>query len=96
MKVRTDNRLLDSPLVPVSCRGCGAEVLARKSSWQQTSVQWDAQATSTCIQLREAEALKPYGGGLFLACSALRDSIEDAARRGRLPIVDELGERPSC
>jgi hypothetical protein len=90
MSIRTDNRLLDSPLVSVSCRRCGAEVLTRKSTWQQTSIQWDAEAMASCPQRREAEALKQHGRGLFLVCSELRDSIEDAARRGRLPIVDEL------
>jgi len=92
MSVRADNRLLDSPLVPVSCRRCGAEVLARKSTWQQTSVQWDAEATAACPQLQEAEALKQHGRGLFLVCSELRDSIEEAARRGRVPILDEIDD----
>jgi hypothetical protein len=50
MTVRTDNRLTDAPMVPVTCRRCGAEVWARKSSWQQTSVQWDATAAALCPQ----------------------------------------------
>ena len=44
MTVRPDNRLADSPMVPVACRRCGACVSARKSSWNQTSVQWTAEA----------------------------------------------------
>ena len=38
MTVRTDDRLLDTPLVPIDCRRCGATVEARKSSWAQTGV----------------------------------------------------------
>lgn len=91
MTVRPDNRLADVPLRPVVCRGCGATVEARKSSWAQTSVQWTADAMARCPQRREAATLTGLGNGVFLLCSALRDSIEDAARRGDLPVVDEAG-----
>ncbi|AMU68693.1 hypothetical protein [Mycobacteroides abscessus] len=80
--IRTDNRLADSPMVPVGCERCGAQVLARKSSWQQTSVQWNADAESRCAQRRNCT-------GLFLACSELRSSILDAAHSGRLPVLAE-------
>jgi len=78
--IRTDNRLADSPMVPVDCQRCGAEVLARKSSWQQTSVQWNTEAETRCPERRNCT-------GLFLVCSALRGSILDAARSGRLPVL---------
>jgi len=87
--VRPDNRLADAPMVSVGCRQCGAAVEVRKSSWAQTSVQWNADATAACVQRRSAEALAGHGRGLFLVCSELRDSIDDAVRRGQLPIVDE-------
>ena len=89
MTVRTDNRLLDSPLVPVSCKHCGAAVRARKGSWEQTSVQWDAVAMRRCAERRDAAAIGQHTRGLFMACSKLRDSIDDAARSGALAIVDE-------
>ena len=92
MTIRADNRLLDSPLVPVSCRRCGAGVLARKSSWHQTSVQWDGEAMATCVERRDAAAIAAHTGGLFLVCSKLRESIEEAARNGAVPILDEAGE----
>jgi hypothetical protein len=88
--IRTDDRLLDCPPVPVSCKHCGAMVLARKSSWQQTSVQWNAEATSRCLERRDTQAGAPQTRGPFLACSKLRDSIEDATRSGAIPIVDEV------
>ncbi len=86
--VRTDNRLDEMPMMPVICRGCGARVLARKSSWNQTSVQWDADATARCAERRDADRIAGHHRGLFLACSALRDSIEAAVQAGELVIVE--------
>ncbi|MBO0676698.1 ferredoxin [Mycolicibacterium sp. S2-37] len=90
MSVRPDNRLDDSPMVPVTCRACGAEVSARKSSWEQTSVQWNADAIERCPQRRDAEELAAHSRpSVFLSCSELTESILDAVRDGRLEIVDE-------
>lgn len=89
MSVRTDNRLDDMPMAPVACRNCGAQVLARKSSWNQTSVQWNAEASAMCTERREADRIAGHHRGPFLACSALRDSIQAAVAAGELTIVDE-------
>lgn len=87
--MRTDNRLDDIPMARVTCRNCGAEVLARKSTWSQTSVQWNADATARCAERAEARRLtEPGSRGVFVACSALRESILDAVRHGDLSIVD--------
>jgi hypothetical protein len=65
-------------------------VLVRKSTWDQTSVQWNAKASAQCVERRDAEQLAPHGSrGLFLACSALRLSIADAVRNCGLPVVDK-------
>jgi hypothetical protein len=91
MTVRTDNRLTDAPMLPVSCRTCGGEVLARKSSWQQTSVQWNAAALARCPQRHEAALLSAHGGrGVFVSCSELRESIRQAVRDGVLPMLDDF------
>ncbi len=84
---RVDNRLDDMPMVPVACRTCGAQVLARKGSWNQTSVQWGADATARCAERREADRLAGGDAGLFLVCSALRDSIQAAVAAGELTIA---------
>ena len=90
MTLRADNRLADAPMTAVQCRRCATQVLVRKSSWDQTSVQWNALASACCIERSDAERLVAYGGhGLFLACSVLSESITDAVRHGELPIVDE-------
>jgi hypothetical protein len=87
--IRTDERLLAAPPVPLSCKHCGAKVLARKSSWQQTSVQWDTEATARCLERRDAQNFAARSGrGVFLACSALADSIVEAVRHGELPVID--------
>jgi hypothetical protein len=89
--VRTDNRLDEMPMMPVRCRNCGARVLARKSTWNQTSVQWNADAADRCAERAEAQKLTTHGSrGVFLACSALSESIVGAVRHGDLAIVDEI------
>lgn len=87
MSVRPDNRLGDAPMMPVSCQTCGARVLARKSSWEQTSVQWDTAAMAQCVGRVQSGA--GLHRGMLLECPRLRESIEIEARRGSLPILDE-------
>jgi hypothetical protein len=87
---RQDNRLDEMPMATVACRTCGAQVLARKSSWNQTSVQWNADATARCPERAEAQKMADHGRGVFLACAALSESILDAIRHGDLVIVDEM------
>ncbi len=93
MAVRPDNRLDDSPMVPVVCGRCGAGVQVRKSSWNQTSVQWTGTALSRCEERCTVEQLAGASRpGLFLACSALKASIADAVRAGAVPLVDGSAE----
>lgn len=78
MTSRQDERLLDGPLVPVSCRRCAAGVLVRKSSWEQTSIQWTAAARAACVNL---------GADPHETCPALRSAIQEAALTGALKVV---------
>ncbi len=96
MTTRADDRLGEVPMTPVKCQPCGAEVLVRKSSWAQTSVQWDARSLSRCCErvkvLEHPEIDNGLGAtrpGLFLACARLREAIESAACAGELPVLDE-------
>lgn len=94
--LRGDNRLDEMPMVPVACGNCGARVLARKSSWNQTSVQWNAEATVRCAERAEAEQISLHEDrGVFLSCSALSKSIWQAVGRGELSIVDEKADAPA-
>jgi len=96
MTVRADDRLGAAPMTPVTCRQCGAEVLVRKSSWAQTSVQWTAQASARCAEraqtpapTQSADGRPESRPGVFLACTRLRASIESAVGAGVLPVLDE-------
>ncbi|MFH9575074.1 ferredoxin [Streptomyces sp. NPDC017454] len=86
---RPDHRLTDgAPMRPLACDRCAAEVLVRKSSWQQTSVQWNARATAACAERDPA-------AGAFEGCRSLRDTIREAALRGTIEVVDG-GEQPTA
>jgi hypothetical protein len=74
---RQDERLLDGPLTPVRCRRCAAEVLVRKSTWEQTSIQWNAEARAACVGLDDPHA----------TCPALRSAIQEAALNGAITVV---------
>lgn len=86
MTGRPDNRLADAPMLPVDCVTCGARVLVRKSSWEQTSVQWNAVAVERCVQRRAA---KRDGERFLSGCVRLRESIESAVRRGALRVLSD-------
>lgn len=88
VSLRPDNRLDDMPMAPVACGNCGACVLVRKSSWNQTSVQWNADASAACAERRDADRIAAHHRAPFLACSALRESIVSAVAAGELAIVD--------
>lgn len=86
MTFPVDERLRSTPMVPVRCRECAAQVLVRKSSWAQTSIQWNAAATAACTERNSA----PTAAGASLPqCSQLYESIADAVRSGELPVLDE-------
>lgn len=88
--VRPDVRLESAPLQPVACGACGAEVLARKSSWDQTTVQWTAEALNKCAERREpAEPSDRPNRNAFLGCGALRESLRAAAVAGRLDVQSD-------
>jgi len=71
----------------VTCRRCTAAVLVRKSSLAQTSIQWRGTSAQTCFELGERRAAGQHPG-LVPACQALRDSIDEAVRDGRLEVAD--------
>ncbi|MBE1530828.1 ferredoxin [Actinomadura algeriensis] len=80
MTVRSDERLDGAPLRPVRCRRCAGEVLARKASWEQTSIQWTAEARAACTGLDEDD---------LGTCPALRSAIQEAALNGKIEVLDD-------
>jgi hypothetical protein len=89
MTVRPDNRFLDAPMRAVECLRCSARVEVRKSSWHQTSVQWDGAATAACMERRDAQPAPGPNGDFFESCSALQESIREAALGGAVPVPDD-------
>ena len=88
--VRPDVRLEAAPMQPVSCAACGAEVLARKSSWDQSTVQWDGAALGQCAERRTTAASSDRPNrNAFPGCAALRASIREAAVRGELSVQSD-------
>ncbi|MEV5647346.1 hypothetical protein AB0L57_03755 [Nocardia sp. NPDC052254] len=80
---------------PLQCAECRAEVLVRKNSWEHTSVQWNAEARAACRELSNARSGNPDRPGLPLPrCGKLTETIETAARDGRLEIADPAPVRP--
>ncbi|GII37452.1 hypothetical protein Pph01_24550 [Planotetraspora phitsanulokensis] len=74
---------------PLCCLRCGAGVEVRKASWEQTSVQWSAQALGACLERQAARAADGGAGGLFEGCTALRESIVRAALEGAIPVPED-------
>ena len=77
MSVRPDNRLADVPMTPLACHTCGAGVEARKSSWDQTSIQWSDEALAACVERRASSPRPGPNGSAFPGCVALRDSVRE-------------------
>lgn len=74
---------LEGGLVEVGCQRCGVTVRAKKLSPMQTSVQWTRPAVRACAEFAERVAAgQPTA--LVPTCASLRDSIDQAAREGRL------------
>lgn len=86
MAVRPDIRLDDAPMTPVTCGACAARVEVRKSSWDQTSIQWRDDALAACLERRAATAAPGPGGAAFRGCGALRESIREAAVAGAVQV----------
>ena len=84
MAVRPDVRLENGPMTRVACRTCGACVEARKSSWDQTSIQWSTESVAACAEFSRARAEGRVG--LPEGCSRMRASIARAVAEGQLPI----------
>ncbi|MDN5892810.1 MAG: hypothetical protein L0H93_02190 [Nocardioides sp.] len=89
MSVRPDNRLDDGPMHQVTCAACSALVQVRKSSFEQTSIQWSDDALDTCVERRAASPRPGPNGETFSGCQSLRESIRGAVEHGDLPVQDD-------
>jgi hypothetical protein len=90
--IHADNRLADLPMTPVECQRCHATVRVRKSSWQQTSVQWDEAGARTCPERRTSLVAGGIREADFFTCAGLRESIAQAALSGTISFVENTLE----
>lgn len=85
--IRPDVRLADGPMQPVTCAACAAVVTVRKSSWDQTSIQWTGDALRRC---RERQATTTGSDRpnrrAFPGCAALTAAVREAAVAGDLDV----------
>lgn len=93
MAVRPDNRLDDGPMRPVTCAVCATQVEVRKSSFEQTSIQWSHEAMAACLERRAASPRGGPNGSTFSGCQALGETIRTAVERGELPVQDDTPAR---
>ncbi len=77
---RSDRR---GGLRELACDHCGAAVRVKKLSPQHTSVQWSTRSVRQCAEFA-VRAADGRPTALIPTCGQLRDTIERAAREGRL------------
>ncbi|GAB2716418.1 hypothetical protein [Nocardia thraciensis] len=75
---------LENGLTPIACGTCGAQVLVRKASSHQKSVQWTASPADHCPVFKELSR----GPGRPDTCPNLEQAIEQAVDDGVLPVDD--------
>ncbi|MGB3697145.1 MAG: hypothetical protein WBA05_06905 [Gordonia sp. (in: high G+C Gram-positive bacteria)] len=77
----------------VTCATCATQVLVEKFSPVHTSIQWTTDARTACPEFARhiAEGRDP---DRIPGCEALRASIDDQVRRGRVP-TDSLRREPT-
>ncbi len=82
--VEDKRRYLEEGLTPLACQTCGTEVLVRKASSHQQSVQWTVSPADHCPVFRELSC----GPGRTEGCPNLERTIAHAVDEGVIP-VDE-------
>lgn len=70
----------------LACGECTARVLVRKSTWQQTSIQWTSEALNAC-QERAALGDTDNSAEPFRVCESLMETIRGAASEGTITII---------
>ncbi|WP_028476274.1 hypothetical protein [Nocardia sp. CNY236] len=80
-------RYLEDGLTPLRCQACGSQVLVRKSSARQTSVQWTGDPAESCPLFAELGS-SGQGPGGPQSCPQLSRTIAWAVNEGVLHIPE--------
>jgi hypothetical protein len=83
-----EHEFLTAGLTPVRCAACTTEVLVRKASRMQMSVQWQSPPAESCPEF----AARVSAGELSAridTCPQLREAIEKAVAEGAVAVPDD-------
>jgi len=83
-----EHSYLTDGLVPVPCTVCATEVLVRKASREQTSIQYRSSPASTCPEFAARIAAGELSARID-TCPRLREAIERAVATGTVAVPDE-------
>lgn len=83
-----EHEYLTTGLVPVACSTCTTEVLVRKASRMQTSIQYQQPPARTCPEFAERVAAGELSARID-TCPRLREAIEHAVATGAVTVADE-------
>ena len=83
-----EHAYLTTGLVPVACAVCTTEVLVRKASHVQTSIQYQSSPARTCPEFAARVADGELSARID-TCPRLREAIEHAVVTGAVAVPDE-------
>jgi hypothetical protein len=83
-----EHEYLTTGLAPVRCAACAAEVLVRKASRVQTSIQWQSSPADVCPEFAARVATGELSARID-TCPRLREAIERAVESGAVAVPDE-------
>jgi hypothetical protein len=83
-----EHAYLNTGLVPVACAMCTTEVLVRKASRAQTSVQYQSSPARTCPEFAARIADGELSARID-TCPRLREAIDHAVVTGAVAVADE-------
>lgn len=83
-----EHEYLTTGLVPVACSACLTEVLVRKASQVQTSIQYQSPPAESCPEFAARIAEGELSARID-TCPRLREAIERAVTTGAVAVPDE-------
>ncbi|AYF73245.1 hypothetical protein D7D52_04515 [Nocardia yunnanensis] len=76
---------MEAGMTPIACQSCGTEVLVRKHSSNQKTVQWRTNPADSCPVFQKLSANGPVFGKPD-SCPSLEKTIDHAVAEGILEI----------
>lgn len=86
--IADEHEYLTTGLVPVSCAMCATEVLVRKASRVQTSIQYQTPPARSCPEFAARVAAGELSARID-TCPRLREAIDHAVATGAVAVPDE-------